>query len=234
MARSKRVLPPIMWRHGVPGEPLFIKEKSGYETYFEFVGGEALSHEHFTVSSRGHWHTFYFNRLHAYKVQRYDEPWISNIAYQSLLRMAEHVMMATFRGFQPHGRVPQSFLMIHDQPVKLLCLKRDYLSFSWKRNEYAVLLERGEQRFIEPEDAPLLPELRMFFSVFAQEIWPRMRAYPSPEEAKQARIKKKLAKASCPALFDPLAVPPVYREPKKKKSPLPRPHGLLQPSLFNR
>lgn len=230
MARRKKQRPASEWRYCHIEDPLFIREKNGRETYVEFIGGR-ITHEMFTVRIREHWHTFKFNGLYAYKTQIFDETWISEIAYHSLLAMAEHVMRAIFASFQPRSRNANVPLTVIGEDVRLLRLRQGLLAFTWHKEEYTVTLLNGEPYFEGPPDKPLPSELRQFFVVFTTNIWPKLPAYRTPEQIEQDRAARAIANARPVPLFDD--APAVYRKPKQKPVPKKRP-APIQLSLLNR
>lgn len=232
MARSTRKRPASEWRYCHLEDPLFIREKNGKDTYVEFVGNR-ITHDMFTVRIREHWHTFRFNGLYAYKTQIFEETWISEIAYYSLLAMAEHVMRAIFASFRPRSYSASIPLTVIGENVRLLVLRQGLLTFSWEKRTYTISLLKEEPYVEGPPDKPLPPELRQFFVVFVTNIWPKLPAYKSPAQIEQEREEKALAKAQPATLFAPEAVPPVYRA-KKKRVPARRNQGPIQLSLLNR
>lgn len=230
MASPKKQRPASEWRYCHIEDPLFILEKNGRETCVEFIGGR-ITHEMFTVRIREHWHTFKFNGLYAYKTQIFDETWISEIAYYSLLAMAEHVMRAIFASFQPRSRNANVPLTVIGENVRLLTLRQGLLTFRWQKEEYTITLLQGEPYVEGPPDKPLPPELRQFFIVFVTNIWPKLPEYRTPEQIEQDRAAKVIARAAPLPLFDD--APAVYRKPKRKTVPKKHPTPI-QLSLLNR
>ena len=230
MASRKKQRPASEWRYCSIEDPLFIREKNGKDTYVEFIGSR-ITHDMFTVRVREHWHTFRFNGLFTYKTQIFEETWISEIAYASLLAMAEHVMKAIFASFQPHTYNANVPLTVIGENVRLLKLRQGLLVFSWQKREYTVTLVRGEPYFEGPPEKPLPPELRQFFVVFVTNIWPKLPAYRTPEQIEQDRAAKAVAAAKPVPLFDD--APAVYRKPKKKVATRKR-SPPIQLSLLNR
>lgn len=232
MPRSKKQRPASEWRYCSVEDPLFIREKDGRDTYVEFVGNE-ITHEQFTVRIREHWHTFRFNGLYTHKTQVLEDGWISEVAYYSLLAMAEHVMRAVFASFQPRSRSAHTPLTVIGENVHLLKLARGLLTFSWQKQEYTITSVRGEPYVEGPLDQQLPPELRQFFVIFVLNIWPKLPRYRTPEEIEEARKQKAIANADVPTLFAATAMPPVYRA-KKKKTPIRKDRSPIQLSLLNR
>lgn len=232
MARKRIVRPTSTWRYGPKDNPLYILENNGGETDIRFI--KDVTHDQFRVNIRGHWHTFYRNKLYAYKCQLFDEPWISSVAYWSLLAMAEHVMCAIFHSFQPNARPSRRALTVENHRVQLLKLARGLLVFKWNGDEYTVTEQETGCWFDADQDAEGLPvELRCFFEAFATWIWPKLPTYMTKEEVSRRRDERRIANAPPAPLFGPDGAPPVV--PKKKRVPLPIPaRRLEQPSLFNR
>jgi len=228
----KKDRPTSQWRYGSVEDPLHILEKDGRDTYIEFIG--EITHEEFAVRIREHIHTFRYNNLYAYKVQLFEEGWISEIAYYSLVAMAEHVMKAVFGGFQPKGGPSHTPLTIVGHAVRLLRLNRGYFAFSWQKREYIVTESRKDGIvFQEPGDAPLPPELRRFFEIFVINIWPKLPKYWTPEEVEQRRAERAIAKAPPVTLLDAEMAPAVYQKSRSKAKPLSKERSPIQPSLLN-
>ena len=229
MAR-KKARPASQWRYCHIEDPLYILEENGRETFVEFG---PITHEVFTIRIREHWHTFRFNGLYAYKTQIFDETWISKVAYQSLIAMAEHMMRAVFASFQDRSFSANVPLTVIGENVRLLKLRRELLTFSWNKQEYTITLVQGEPYVEGPRSAPLPSELRQFFVVFVTNVWPKLPAYRTRAERDADRAAAAIARAQPVTLFDAESAPPIYRE-KKKKAPPKRNTAPIQLSLLNR
>lgn len=227
MARKRKPLrPKTNWRYGAHcDEPLFILDDSSEgsppkEHFVEFV--VPITHLEFTVRIRETYHTFVFGKFHAKKIVINDFKWISRVAYQSLVVLADHVMRAHFASFGNGGKASRRPLFVENERVTICRLSRSGVSVLWNGGSYRFEPIIGWTK--ENTEEPLPLPVCCFFERFYREISPKLPVYRTPEEAEADLIERRLMKTAPATLFreeEVVSVRIVKEVPPKPKDPDP-------------
>lgn len=230
--RRKPLRPRTSWRYGAHSdEPLFILEDHSdgtlREHFVEFV--VPITHEKFTVRIRGTYHHFAFGNFHARKVVINENRWISRVAYQSLVILADHAMRAHFASFGTYHKPSARPLYVENERVTIALLSRSEVRVRWSNATYQFTPSVGWV-CLDPDAGPLIPPLCRFFERFFSEISPKLPVYRTPEEKEADLVERRLQKTVPASLFSEEEVVSV----RIRKAPkyCPKQEGPTQPRLI--